>query len=123
MATVTRKALDDRLHARRTWTSRPGLFSKLAACSVALAGIAGGAGALDNLSPESVDAAAGGACPALTRIKYPFITCEVNAYGGTTLRLPGHEAPLACHLRLADGSCGASPEEWQLDMPHIGPAE
>ena len=61
----------------------------LEAINGALDQVASGlAGALDDLSPGRVPAAAGGACPALTQIKYPFITCEANEYGGTTLRLP-----------------------------------
>ena len=120
----TRSTLDDRRHTRQTRMPRTRLLSNLcraAAFAIALAGIAGAAGALDDLIPGRVAAAEGDACPALTQIKYPFISCEANEYGGTTLRLPGQPAPLVCHLRLADGSCGASPQEWQLDMPLIGP--
>ena len=52
-------------------------------------------------------------CPDLTRAKYPFLTCELNAQGGVTLRMSGHTPPLACHLRRPSGECAASPEPWR----------
>jgi hypothetical protein len=82
--------------------------------------LAGPAMALDTISPSAVSAATGD-CPVLTGIKYPWISCEANEHGGVTLALPSQPAPKACNLRLADGECAASPREWQLDMPVIGP--
>ena len=71
----------------------------------------------------SVASAEDNACPKLTQTKYPFLTCEPNAYGGVTLRLPGHTPPLECHQRMPDGDCAASPWIWQLPIPKFGPAE
>ncbi len=71
----------------------------------------------------SVASAEDNPCPKLTQTKYPFLTCEPNAYGGVTLRMPGHTPPLACHQRMPDGDCAASPKIWQLPIPKFGPAE
>ena len=71
----------------------------------------------------SVAAAEDNACPKLTQTKYPFLTCEPNDYGGVTLRMPGYTPPLACHQRMPDGECAASPEPWQLPIPKFGPVE
>ena len=63
------------------------------------------------------------ACPELTRTKYPFLSCQANAYGGVTLGMTGYEAPAECELRKPDGQCAASPEAWKLPpvlLPHIG---
>lgn len=82
---------------------------------------AGSASALEDLSPGSVPATAAGSCPALTQIKYPWITCQGNEYGGVSLSVPSEPAPLACHLRLRDGACAASPEEWIFQIPVLNP--
>jgi hypothetical protein len=82
----------------------------------------GPAAALEDLSPTSVSAAQGDACPELTAIKYPWLSCRANAFGGVTLALPGQPAPLECRLRLPSGECAASPREWRFEMPIIGPA-
>ncbi len=71
----------------------------------------------------SVASAEENECPELTQTKYPFLTCDSNAYGGVTLRLPGHTPPLECHQRMPDGECAASPWIWQLPIPKFGPAE
>lgn len=93
--------------------SRP-FFALVAAAGIALAGsalLATSASADEN------------ACPKLTQAKYPFLTCEPNAYGGVTLRMPGYKAPLECHQRMPDGECAASPQPWQYPIPRYGPAE
>jgi hypothetical protein len=81
----------------------------------ACAGLAGSASALETLGPMSV---AQGECPALTSVKYPFIRCSENEYGGLTLTIPGQPAPLACNMLLPDGECAAGPYEWDL-VPRI----
>lgn len=60
------------------------------------------------------------ACPALTQVKYPFITCAANEHGGVTLSIPGQPAPLACHLLLGNGACAASEKPWDIDVLEVG---
>jgi hypothetical protein len=122
MAAVSK--LDDRSspkNLRARVATRSGRLLALAAATALALAAAGSAGALEGLSPAQVSAAEGGACPALTQIKYPWISCQANEYGGVTLSSPSLQAPLACYLRLADGTCAASPEAWQLEAPIIGP--
>lgn len=99
--------------------------SALVAAPLMLGGLAAPVAALDDLSPTAVAKAPakdkGDVCPELTRIKYPWLSCRANEYGGTTLVLPSQPPPLPCNLRLANGDCAASPEVWQLDMPVVGP--
>jgi hypothetical protein len=59
------------------------------------------------------------ACPELTQVKYPFITCTANESGGVTLSIPGQPAPLECYMRLTNttGECAASPEPWWHIFP------
>jgi hypothetical protein len=64
--------------------------------------VGGGAGA----------AASTSACPELTRVKYPWASCEPNEWGGVSLRAAGQPAPLECRLRLPNGKCAAAPEPW-----------
>ena len=97
------------------------IFLLAALAGFVFAGLSVPAAALDTISPAAVEAASGGDCPALTAIKYPWLGCKTNAHGGVTLLLPSQPAPVACHLRWADGECAASPRPWQLDMPVIGP--
>ena len=101
---------------------RPGhlLVGLLGAFGLLLA--AGSASALDDLSPQALKPTAGNACPALTQVKYPWLTCTANAYGGVTLSAPSEPAPLECHLRYRDGTCAASPEPWPLIAPVLNPS-
>ena len=82
---------------------------------------AGSASALEDLSPGALKAAPGDACPALTQIKYPWLTCQANEFGGVSLSAPGEAAPLVCHLRLRDGRCAASPNDWHFIVPVLNP--
>jgi hypothetical protein len=61
------------------------------------------------------EAEADSACPALTRIKYPWIQCTVTADGN--LRMTGapnsRAAGHSCRLHLNDGRCAATAELWR----------
>lgn len=81
-------------------------------------GVGGAASALETLEPSS---ASTGECPALTAVKYPFVTCEENQYGGLTLSIPDQPAPKECNMKLPDGGCAAGPYEWSL-VPQIPPS-
>ena len=56
-------------------------------------------------------AASAGECPALTKIKYPWVRCTPT---GLKADLP---KPLVCRLKLANGDCAASPEPWGIGRP------
>ncbi len=118
MASHSRNRLAE---SNRTRTTIGIVVSALIAAPLVLGGLAAPIAALDDLSPTAVMKAEGDMCPELTRIKYPWLRCRANEYGGTTLVLPSQPPPLPCNLRLANGDCAASPEVWQLDMPVIGP--
>lgn len=90
--------------------------------ALALLAVVAGLALLGSIGMASVASAEDDACPKLTQTKYPFLTCEPNAYGGVTLRMPGHEAPLECHQRMPDGDCAASPWPWLLPIPRFGPS-
>lgn len=111
--------------SRRTRMTIGIVTSALVAAPLMLGGLAAPVAALDDLSPTVVAKARakdkGDVCPELTRIKYPWLGCRANEYGGTSLVLPSQPPPLPCNLRLANGDCAASPEVWQLDMPVVGP--
>jgi hypothetical protein len=77
--------------------------------------------ALDTVSPSAVLAPAGDACPELTAIKYPWLACRENEFGGVSLVLPSQPAPLACHLLMPNGECAASGTEWGIG-PMIPPS-
>jgi hypothetical protein len=83
-------------------------------------GLAAPAAALDDISPTAMGSE-GSACPTLTSVKYPWLGCTANEFGGVTLSLPGQPAPLECRMRLPSGECAASPNEWRFEMPIIGP--
>ena len=82
----------------------------VAACFALLLG-ASPAAALDDISIGGSSPTAEGACPALTQIKYPWVTCSANSHGGVTLTA-GQPAPLACRLTLDSGACAADPNPW-----------
>jgi hypothetical protein len=84
------------------------------AAALLAAGSAAPALALETVSPRSVQEPAGDVCPALTAIKYPWLSCRGNDYGGVTLMLPDQPAPPACNWRLPSGVCAASEEEWGI---------
>jgi hypothetical protein len=106
---------------RFTLTTLAGALSALAVALLA-GGFAASASALDDISIGAGDSAGAGACPALTQIKYPFLSCTPNAYGGVTLSMPGQPAPLECHLRAVSGECAADPSPWGLGI-HVGPPD
>ena len=118
MASHSRNRLAE---TNRTRTTIGIVVSALIAAPLVLGGLAAPIAALDDLSPTAVMKTEGDMCPELTRIKYPWLRCRANEYGGPTLVLPSQPPPLPCNLRLANGDCAASPEVWQLDMPVIGP--
>ncbi len=59
----------------------------------ALALAAAPATALDDIAIGGAASAQVGACPALTAINYPWVTCTPNAFGGVTLSASGQPAP------------------------------
>ncbi len=83
-----------------------------------VAGLALPASALDSVDPAEVRTPSGDACPELTAIKYPWITCLENEYGGVTLMLPEQPAPPECHWLMPDGECAASEHEWGI-VPRV----
>jgi hypothetical protein len=89
----------------------------LAAAVLAVAGFAVPVAALDDLTPTAIEEQGGDVCPALTAIKYPWLSCRANEFGGTTLSLPSQPAPLKCHLKLRNGECAASPKPWWPVFP------
>lgn len=90
-----------------------------ASAGLALLGVALPGSALESVEPLSVKAASDG-CPALTAIKYPWLGCSPNEYGGVTLSQPSPPRIETCEWRLPDGECAASPREWNL-VPMIPP--
>ena len=84
----------------------------MAATGLALGGLAAPATALETISLETVKAPAAGSCPALTAIKYPWLSCREGEYGGVTLVAPSQPPPPECHMRLPGGECAASPKPW-----------
>jgi hypothetical protein len=85
-----------------------------AAAGLAVGALASTATALETLSPAEVKAPVGDACPELTAVKYPWVTCRANEHGGVTLLLPSQPAPRECNWRMPDGSCAASEREWGI---------
>ena len=79
-----------------------------------IAGPAAPAAALDDIAIGGAEASAASqtGCPKLTQIKYPWATCQPNAWGGVSLSVPDQPAPLECRLRLPNGQCAAAAEAW-----------
>ena len=82
--------------------------------ALALAGHALPAIALDDIAigGEAGAAVSAAGCPELTRVKYPWASCEPNEWGGVSLRATAQPAPLECRLRLPNGRCAADPQPW-----------
>ena len=102
---------------RRNWAPLLAAALWVVLIGIAILGIAGPAtpaAALDDIAIGSAAApsVSENGCPELTRIKYPWATCEPNAWGGVSLGLPDQPAPLECRLRLPNGRCAAAPEAW-----------
>ena len=68
---------------------------------------------------EPVEQEAGGACPELVQIKYPWLSCSTDEWGNTSLDRTGDAGPVSRVLLLdATGSPGGDPL-WGLNASQI----
>ena len=99
---------------KRNWAPALAAALWVGLLAIAVLGIAGPAtpaSALDDIAigGGATATASENGCPELTRIKYPWASCQPNAWGGVSLGSPGQPAPLECRLRLPNGRCAADP--------------
>lgn len=102
---------------RRTLTFGGGAALLLSlALALAITGFASTAAALDDISIDaaSAEAAAEGAdaCPALTRIKYPWSNCGEGFALGFSEGKYGEPPVSLCRLTASNGMCAATTEAW-----------
>ena len=114
---VSRASRKSKAINKRNWAAALAAALWVTLLGIAVLGIAGPAApaaALDDIAIGAAEASAGSGsgCPKLTQIKYPWATCQPNAWGGVSLSVPDQPAPLECRLRLPNGRCAADAEAW-----------
>ena len=114
---VSRAGRKSKAINKRNWAAALAAALWVTLLGIAVLGIAGPAApaaALDDIAIGGAEAPAESqsSCPELTQIKYPWATCQPNAWGGVSLGASNQPAPLECRLRLPNGVCAAAPEPW-----------